>query len=287
MISETNGMSAADVAAVVGNNRNNNGLLGGDGGYLLLFLVLLLSGGLWGGNGMFGGMGMGMGGMAPYFYNTQTQNEVSRGFDNSAVNTALSSIAASINAIGPQLCNGFSGVTQVVSNGFANAEASANARQMANMQQAFNAQSSFTNQLNNIGMAQQAALCENRQNIADVKYTIAQENCYDRQALSDGVRDIIANQNAGFQSLRDMYFNGRMDDKNERIADLERQLTMANLAASQSQQTAELKLGQMSAVDSVYQRMRDCPVPTMPVYGSQPIFSCPNNGYNYVGGCNG
>ena len=103
MIESTNGMSAADVAAVVGNNRNNNdGIFGGEGGYLLLFLVLLMSGGLWGGNGMFGGMGGGAMwnmGMAPYFYSSQTQNEVSRGFDNSAVNTALAAISAAVNGI--------------------------------------------------------------------------------------------------------------------------------------------------------------------------------------------
>lgn len=292
MVDSTNGMSAADVAAVVGNNRNNgDGFFGGEGGYLLLFLVLLMSGGLWGGAG-FGGMGMGgygmwNMGMAPYFYNSQTQNEVARGFDNSAVNAALTAISAAVNGIGNQLCNGLGGVNQNVSNGFANAEIAANNRQMAAMQQGFTAQTAISGQLNGIGMNQQSAIYENRQNIADVKYTIAQENCLDRQVLSDGVRDIIANQNAGFQSIRDMYYNGRMDDKNEKIADLERQLTMANLAASQSQQTAEIKLGQISAVDSVYQRMRDCPVPSMPVYGSQPIFTCPNNGYNYVGGCNG
>ena len=193
MVDSTNGMSAADVAAVVGNNRNNgDGIFGGEGGYLLLFLVLLMSGGLWGGNGFGGGMG-GYGmwnmGMAPYFYNSQTQNEVARGFDNSAVNAALTAISAAVNGIGTQLCNGFAGVNQNVSNGFANAEIAANNRQMAAMQQGFAAQTAISGQLNGIGMNQQSAIYENRQNIADLKYTVAQENCLDRQAVSDGIRD--------------------------------------------------------------------------------------------------
>ena len=282
MVDSTNGMSAADVAAVVGNNRNNgDGIFGGEGGYLLLFLVLLMSGGLWGGNG-FGGMGMGgygmwNMGMAPYFYNSQTQNEVARGFDNSAVNAALTAISAAVNGIGTQLCNGFAGVNQNVSNGFANAEIAANNRQMAAMQQGFAAQTAISGQLNGIGMNQQSAIYENRQNIADLKYTVAQENCLDRQAVSDGIRDIIVNQTAGFQSIKDMMCQDKIDAKNEKIADLERQLSTA-------QQNAFFAQGMNNEVDALYNRLKNCPVNSVPVYGSQPIFTCPNNGFC---GCNG
>lgn len=288
MVDSTNGMSAADVAAVVGNNRNNgDGIFGGEGGYLLLFLVLLMSGGLWGGNG-FGGMGMGgcgmwNMGMAPYFYNSQTQNEVARGFDNSAVNAALAAISAAVNGIGTQLCNGFAGVNQNVSNGFANAEIAANNRQMAAMQQGFAAQTAISGQLNGIGMNQQSAIYENRQNIADLKYTVAQENCLDRQAVSDGIRDIIVNQTAGFQSIKDMMCQDKIDAKNEKIADLERQLSTV-------QQNAFFAQGMNNEVDALYNRLKNCPVNSVPVYGSQPIFTCPNNGYygNSCGcGCNG
>ena len=281
MVDSTNGMSAADVAAVVGNNRNNgDGIFGGEGGYLLLFLVLLMSGGLWGGNGFGGGMG-GYGmwnmGMAPYFYNSQTQNEVARGFDNSAVNAALTAISAAVNGIGTQLCNGFAGVNQNVSNGFANAEIAANNRQMAAMQQGFAAQTAISGQLNGIGMNQQSAIYENRQNIADLKYTVAQENCLDRQAVSDGIRDIIVNQTAGFQSIKDMMCQDTIDAKNEKIADLERQLSTA-------QQNAFFAQGMNNEVDALYNRLKNCPVNSVPVYGSQPIFTCPNNGFC---GCNG
>lgn len=281
MVDSTNGMSAADVAAVVGNNRNNgDGIFGGEGGYLLLFLVLLMSGGLWGGNGFAGGMG-GYGmwnmGMAPYFYNSQTQNEVARGFDNSAVNAALTAISAAVNGIGTQLCNGFAGVNQNVSNGFANAEIAANNRQMAAMQQGFAAQTAISGQLNGIGMNQQSTIYENRQNIADLKYTVAQENCLDRQAVSDGIRDIIVNQTAGFQSIKDMMCQDKIDAKNEKIADLERQLSTA-------QQNAFFAQGMNNEVDALYNRLKNCPVNSVPVYGSQPIFTCPNNGFC---GCNG
>ena len=53
---------------------------------------------------------------------------------------------------------------------------------------------------------------------------------------------------------------------------------MADLRASQIAQTAQIRAGQVEEIDAMYQRLKDCPVGTVPVYGSQPIFSCPNNG---------
>ena len=91
------------------------------------------------------------------------------------------------------------------------------------------------------------------------------------------MRDILANQNAGIQRILDQMCNDKIDAKNEKIADLERQLTMANLAASQTAQTAAIRAGQVAEIDAMYNRLRDCPVPTMPVYGMTPIFSCNNN----------
>jgi hypothetical protein len=69
----------------------------------------------------------------------------------------------------------------------------------------------------------------------------------------------------------------KIDAKNEKIADLERQLAMANFSASQIAQTAQIRQGQNAEIDAMYQRLRDCPVPTMPVYGMTPIFTCPGN----------
>lgn len=128
--------------------------------------------------------------------------------------------------------------------------------------------------------------CDNRVATNDLRYTIATENCADRAAISDGIRDVITNQTAGVQRILDQLCSDKIDAKNERIADLERQLQAANLAASQIAQTAQIQRGQVAEVDALYQRLRDCPVPTMPVYGMQPIFSCSNN--NGCGcGCNG
>lgn len=252
---------------------------GGDGWWIILLFILLGNNG-WG-NG-FGGCGGGN-----ELYPWMNQAEItSDGFRDQMMNTNVTSIRDSIGDISTQLCNGFAGVNAGVANGFAQAEIAANGRQMANMNQAFAAQTAMAQGFN--GLASQFAdcCCENRLASADLKYTIATENCADRAALSDGVRDILANQNAGIQRILDQMCNDKIDAKNEKIADLERQLTMANLAASQTAQTAAIRAGQVAEIDAMYQRLKDCPVPTMPVYGMTPIFTC-NGGVGTGCGCGG
>lgn len=249
----------------------NGGWDNGNGWWIILLFILLASGN-WGGNGNYGGSG-GFGGQ-PIIVNDGGGSSVQRGFDQAAIMAGLGDINSGIFGIQNSLCNGFAGVNQTVSNGFAQAEIAENARQMANMNQIFGLSTQFAE-----------CCCENRLGIANLGADIARENCADRAALSDGVRDIIASQTAGVQRILDQMCNDKIDAKNERIADLERQLTMANLAASQTAQTDAIRAGQVAEIDAMYQRLKDCPVPTMPVYGSQPIFTCPNN--NTGCGCGG
>lgn len=255
---------------------SGSGSNGWDSGWWIILLFILLASGNWGGNQN----GQGGGGMfsQPYIVNNDGAY-VQRGFDQAAIMSGINGIQTSLcngfSDVQQSLCSGFAGVNSTVSNGFAQAEIADNARQMANMQQMFNLSTQFAN-----------CCCENRLGTADLKYTIATENCADRAAINDGIRDVLTNQNANTQRILDQMCADKIDAKNEKIADLERQLTMANLSASQIAQTAQIQRGQTAEVDALYQRLRDCPVPTMPVYGSQPIFTCPNN--NGCGcGCGG
>lgn len=217
-MSLTNGeLSAADIAAVTGNNNGGFGNWGGDGAWWLIILFLFMFNGNW-------GSGYGNGGVG---------SEVQRGFDQSAVMSGLSGIQSSLTSgfvdTAAALCNGFAGVNSAISNGFAQAEIAANSRQMADMNQNFALQSQLAQ-----------CCCDNRLASADLKYTIATENCADRTAIADGIRDILESQNNGVQRILDTMCQDKIDAKNERIADLERQLTMANLAASQGAQTAAI-----------------------------------------------
>ena len=267
---------------------------GGDGWWILLLFILL-------GNGNWGnGFGGGFGGGGNELYPWMNQAEItSDGFRDQMMNTNVTSIRDSIGDISTQLCNGFggiqtslcngfAGVNSTVQNGFSQAEIANNARQMTNMQTAFAGQTAMAQGFNQLGSQFADCCCENRLASADLKYTIATENCADRAAISDGIRDIIENCNRNNQRILDQLCADKIDAKNEKIADLERQLTMANLNASQVAQTAQIRAGQVAEIDAMYNRLRDCPVPTMPVYGSQPIFTCPQNQYGNCGcGCGG
>lgn len=167
------------------------------------------------------------------------------------------------------LCNGFAGVNGAISNGFAQAEIAANARQMADMNQNFALQSQFAD-----------CCCENRLASADLKYTIATENCADRTALNEGIRDILESQNNGIQRILDTMCQDKIDAKNERIADLERQLTMANLAASQGAQTAAILANNEAQTNALEQYL--APVPR-PAYIVQNPNGCGCNSVNACG----
>lgn len=288
-----NGLSAADVAAVTGNGYGNHGSggfgWGGDGAWWLLVLFLFAANGNgfgWGGNG----------GMNPYLMSTNTNNDVQRGFDQQALMTAAGDINTSLNAgfsgVNQALCSGFAGVNATVSNGFSAAESSNNARQMANMNQLFALQTGLSNQLNTMSAAQAQCCCENRLATANLNSTILAENCADRAALSDGIRDIITNNTANTQMLintttqavqgvMDKICQLELDAKNDKIADLQNQLTMANLAASQTAQTAAIKADNAAQTVALERYLNPPPIPAYVVQNP----NCCNSNY-YGCGCN-
>lgn len=230
-----------------GGYGNGNGFgFGGDGWWIILLFVLL---GGWG-NG-FGGYGRngGTDGLYPWM----NQAEITTtGFRDQMLNTSIAGIQSAV-------AGGFSDVQMALCNGFAGIEAGANARQMADMQQNFALQSQLA-----------SCCCENRLASADLKYTIATENCADRQALSDGVRDILANQTAGIQRILDQLCADKIDAKNDEISQLRQEVLFARGQASQIAQNQQV-------IDGIYNRLDTCPVGTTPVYGRTPIFSCNGN----------
>ena len=284
-----NEFSLSDLAAVTGGNRNDGDGWNNGGGWWILLLFILLGGfnGNRGYGGGYGGAG-GVGGNELYPWLNNAEN-INGGFRDQMIQTSLQGIQTQGQNLATQLCqccgdmqmalaNGFAGVQQSMCNGF-NATQNAinqgfNGTQMG-MMQGFNASQMQTAQLASdiqLGNAQQTA-------------TILAENCADRAALSDGVRDIIASQTAGTQRIIDQLCQDKIDAKNEEIANLRQQLNMQTLAASQAQQNALITQGFANEVDALYNRLNSCPVPTTPVYGRTPIFTC--NGQNPCGcGCN-
>lgn len=264
-----------------GSSGGNGGWDNGNGWWIILLFILLASGN-WGnqygnGNGSFGG------GQPIIVNDGANGSAVQRGFDQAAIMSGIAGVQNGVQDIATQLCNGFAGVNATVNGGFANAETAANARQMASMNQAFAAQTAMAQGFNALGTQFADCCCENRLASADLKYTIATENCADRAALSDGLRDVIANQNAGIQKIIDKLCDQELFAERRENDNLRQQLNMANLAASQNAQNALIQQGFANEVDALYNRLNSCPVPTTPVYGRTPIFTC--NGQNAGCGC--
>ena len=281
-----NGM-VMPVSPMYGGSNGGWGGFGGDGWWVILFLFALMGNG-WGGFGGFGG-GYGNYAIGSEIYPWMNQaNLTSNGFQNQLINDNITEIRSGVSNLATQLCNstgqiqnslcnGFAGVNATITGGFADAEIANNARQMANMQQAFNAQTATSQGFNQLGSQLAQCCCDNRLATNDLKYTISTENCADRAALSDGIRDLLTNQTANTQRILDQLCQDKIDAKNEKIADLERQLSMATLRESQTAQNAFIQQGFSDEVDQLYNRLNNCPVPTTPVYGRTPIFTC-NNG---------
>ena len=253
-----------------GNNGGFGSGMWGDSA-LWIIIILALFGGF-GNNGFGGGFGGGFGNEYAWLSNGQKEimQNTNNGFDTLHLSNQLDTVNSGIYSLSNQLCNCCSDMQQTVSNGFFNAETSANARQMANMQQAFSNQLSTIQGFNGVNSALCDASAENRLGQANLTATILAENCADRQALSEGVRDIITNQTANTQRIIDEIFRDRLDEKDSKISDLQRELQMADLRASQIAQTQAI-------TSNIYNELKNCPVGTVPVYGNQPIFTCPNN----------
>ena len=269
----TGEMSAADLAAVVGGSRNDGfGDMGSGWWIILLFLIL---GGGWG-NGFGGGYGGngGVGSLYPWMNQTETIND---GFRDQMLQSGITSIRDGIGNLSTQLCNCCGDMQMAVANGFSNAEIAANGRQMANMQTAFAGQTAMAQGFNALQSQLADCCCENRLASCQTQNIIQSEASTTRFADLNNTRDIIQSQTNGTQAILDKLCQLELDAKNDKITDLERQLTMANLSASQTAQNAFIQKGFSDEVDALYNRLSNCPVPTTPVYGRTPIFTCNSN----------
>ena len=264
---------------------------GGDGWWVLL--LLLAFGGGWGGFG--GGYGnMMLGYDFPWLLNGQNgiNNNVSGGFRDAQLHDSITSVRDGVSNLATQLCsccgdiqmalaNGFSGVQMGLAQGFAGATAAVTGAQNAITQQMYN------NEIANLNrsFAEQTANTQGftsvNSGIADLRYTEATEACATRTASAQNTRDIIDAQTRGTQAILDKLCALELDNVKSQLAaaqrenvGLQNQVNMATMRESQTAQTAQILAGQAAEIDGVYNRLKNCPVPSMPVYGNTPIFTC-------------
>ena len=284
--------SVSDIRAVMDASNGSNGYaypvfpygggfgnsgFGGDSGWLWLIIILAMMNGGWGFGGFGGGFGggVGMDVMYPWLSNGQKEimNNTNDGFNSLHISNQIEGVRDGVNGLTNQLCNSTASVTQAINTGFANAETSANARQMADMQQAFNSQIATMQGFNTLGSQFADCCCENRLANCQTQNIIQNEGNATRFADANNTRDIITNATSNTQAILDKLCQLELDGvkaqveaKNDRIAELQSQLQMADLRASQTAQNAFISQGFANEVDALYNRLSNCPVPSTPVY---------------------
>ena len=242
----SNGMVMPVSPMYGGGGYGNSFGYGGDGLFwiIILFLFAAMSGG-WG--NAFGNNGAGT--ILPFMMNNAGQSEVQRVVDQQSVMTGISALSAA------------------QSNGFANAEISR-----------CNGLYNVTSQLNNIAMTQQNCCCENRQAVADLKYTMAQEAAATRantDAKVQGVMDKLCQLE--MDGMRQNYEN-RIASMQNTIDSLRTMNSNARFDASQNAQTAAIQAGQRALANEVEQYVLPTPRPAYVVQNpnccAQQTFGC-------------
>lgn len=260
-----------------GNNGDMFGMGGGMGAWWLLVLLFAMGG--WGNNGG------GNSDILPYLLMNNNNNggndcycggQIQRGFDQQA-------IISGINGVESAVVNGNAANQQALCSGFAGVEAGATNRQMANMQQMF-------------GLSQQFSqcCCDQKLAAAENKALILSENCEDRNALNNGIRDILINGNNNTQRLVDT-MNAGFDRLDNKLCQLEldgykRELDAANTrivtlenAAARANDRAVILADNAAQTAMLEQYLRP---QANPAYIVPNPNCCPNN-YGYGYGCAG
>ncbi len=267
---ESNGMVMPVAPMYGGGNGGFGGGFGGDWGWIVL--LLLLAGGGWG-NGFGGGFGGNqLGYDFPWLLNGQQgiNNNVSNGFRDNMLQDSITSVRDGIAALSTQLCNCCSDMQMSMLNGFNGVEQSANARQIANMQTAFGLQNAVNAGFNGVQSSLANCCCENRLGIANLGADIAREACATRTSDTQNTQAILNVVNGGIQSIKDQLCQDKIDQKNDEISQLRQEILYARGQASQIAQNSTI-------INGIYDRLNQCPVGTVPVFGEQAIFTCPNN----------
>ena len=271
----------------------NGGFGGAWGSDIWLILIILFACGGWG-NGFGGGFG-GYGNMMlgydfPWLLNGQNQvnANTNNGFRdqmiNSGINGLQNSITSGFGDVQTALCGGFAGVNASINGAQSAIAQQLYSNQIADMQTAFAAQNAMNQGFNGLTSQLAQCCCDNRLATCQTQNIVQNEGNTTRFADANNTRDIIDSQTRGTQAILNKLcqleldtVKNQVDAKNDRIAELQTQLNMATLRESQTAQNAFISQGFANEVDQLYNRLSNCPVPSTPVYGRTPIFTCNQN----------
>ena len=281
---EGGNMSPAEVALL---DRRSGSGFGGDGDNAWWIILFLIFG--WGrggfGNGFGGGSGVG---------------------ENYVLATDFATIERKLDSVNSGLCDGFYAMAQQFSNTNQNIF-NGNAALQQTLCQGFNGvnQAIVTNGyetrlgVNNLASQLAACCCDIRTQIADcccttqrgldgINYNMAMNTNALQQTLCNNTRDIIENANANYRAIHEELVSNKLEAKNDRIAELQAQVSKLQLAASQEKQNNYLTATMDANVAEILRRTgNDCPVPAYVVNGPTPINFPTNCCGNFTGFNNG
>lgn len=153
-----------------------------------------------------------------------------------------------------------------INNALASAEVS-RCNSQANILQTLNSnQNVLTSSMNGLAMSLQNCCCENRSAVADLKYTIANESAATRSTIQ-----------AGVQTVLDKMCQQEIDTLKTQNANLQTQLNIANMQASQTAQTAKILADNAAQTVALEQYLNPVPVPA---YMVQNPNCCGSNWYS-------
>lgn len=248
-----------------GNGGGFGNGFGGDGAWFLLFLLLICGNG-WG-NG-FGGGNVG-GDLYPWM---NQSNQMNDGFRDQMINGNITGIHNAVTSGFGDTALGIAGINQNICQTGNAITGQMYGNTIADLERSFASQTATTQAINGVQSQLANCCCENRLATANLSADIAREACADRQAVSEALMGVTAQNtantnalmtsiNSGIQSLKDQLCADKIESKNDTIAQLRSELMYARGQASQDVQTAAIQAGQRTLANEIEQYVAPKAVP--------------------------
>lgn len=250
-----------------GGNGGFGGGFGGDWGWIIL--LLLIAGGGWGnGFGGFGGGAAVADSAALYPWMNQS-NQMNEGFRDqmldASVNGIQNSITSGFGDLQTTLCSGFAGVNATVNGAQNGITSQMYNNTIADLERSFASQTATSQGFSSLASQLAQCCCDNRLATVQTQNVVQNEGAETRLAIQQQT-----------QAILDKMCQAEIDNLKSQNLSLQNQLNMATLRESQTAQNAFIQQGFSNEVDALYNRLSNCPVPSTPVYGRTPIFTCGN-----------
>lgn len=126
-------------------------------------------------------------------------------------------------------------------------------------------QAQISNGFQSLQQQQASCCCDNRLATANLGTTISAESSATRSVIDSGIRDVIVSQTAGTQRILDKLCDQELAAERRENDQLRQQLNMANLAASQTAQTAAILADNARQTSALEQYLNPAPIPAYTV----------------------